>query len=497
MSRPQLQSHLVPDSLLSKSTIDEKTDTPTREEIEEQIDEKTTQIRADFLDTIKKKISEKGLKPKEAEAVFNEILIDFVNYMFVNFTRPLNNVLSTIEPVDLEEQTDEYQIDIHAYIWTIISIVLFHSLGDTMGYKNGDWEFNYGNPREGPEYVNELIYEFLDLGGVNDISINGWRASDDTILYYATLEALLTPGLNTIDDYGEKFREVYLARVPLIQTRHPGETTKLSLREQRSLRKWSDLRYDSVDIGAGSAMRSGCIGILFPGEASRERLVTLAIESSRITHNSATAMLGSITAALFTAYALERIDITLWPINLVKLIRSGMIDEYLKVSRPHEYQNYREDYHLFLEKWERYIRILPPGSGPRDEGKRMRNPVERYRYLADNFSKGYDIPGSCGDDAVIMAYDSVKRSRGNFEKLILYSVLHPGDSDTVGSIAFSWFAAYYLSEGVIQISSPMLNDLEFSDYFNENLRDKLVVAAGDVLFNKLYMERAMKIINSH
>ena len=40
------------------------------------------------------------------------------------------------------------------------AIMILHALGDTIGFKNGDWEFNYGNNIDinTLEYVNELIY---------------------------------------------------------------------------------------------------------------------------------------------------------------------------------------------------------------------------------------------------------------------------------------------------------------------------------------------------
>ena len=81
--------------------------------------------------------------------------------------------------------------------------------------------------------------------------------------------------------------------------------------------------------------------------------------------------------------------------------------------------------------------------------KNQINPVERIKYLADNYSRG-DIkhPGARADDSVIIAYDSLLASDGNFEKLIVYSILHHGDSDTVGSIAGSWYGTYYLDEGI-------------------------------------------------
>src|SRR4029078_3293073 len=72
--------------------------------------------------------------------------------------------------------------DFANWIWIAMNIPFYQSIGDTIGYNNGKWEFNYGNVREGPEYVNELIYEYIYLGGINDLDIKNWKASDDSIL---------------------------------------------------------------------------------------------------------------------------------------------------------------------------------------------------------------------------------------------------------------------------------------------------------------------------
>lgn len=378
--------------------------------------------------------------------------------------------------------------DFFNWAWTGLGIPFYHSLGDTIGYYNGKWEFNYGNIREGPEYVNELIAEFIDLGGINDLNIEAWRASDDTILYLATLDILAT-GFENIDDFGAKIKKAYVATIPTLKNRHAGIVTTESLKKQKQSSTWNTLAYDSKANGAGSAMRSGCIGIFFPGADNRKRLIAFSIESSRITHNSAIAMLGSITSALFTAYSLERVPINKWPHKLIKLIESGVIDEYLKMSRPAEYKSYNKDKIKFIGQWKKYIDLLFVDNNPKLDFKMMKNPVQRYKYLAENFSKGCDIPGSCADDATIMAYDSLVRSNGTLEKLLVYSVLHPGDSDTVGSIAFGWFGGYFGSPRNDEIIKKMKKDLEFYNKISETLDYALPIMIK-VYFYDIYLNLA-------
>jgi len=376
---------------------------------------------------------------------------------------------------------------------TALTVPFYQSLGDTIGYYNGNWEFNRGDINVGPDYVNELIYEFIYLGGVNDLSIKNWRASDDTILYMATLD-VLTKKFTNINDFGEKIRNAYLSAKPKIQDRHPGQTTNDGLEVQQNI-KWNMLPYNSRSIGAGSAMRSGCIGIFYPGRHNRRILIELSVESSRITHNSTTAILGSVVASLFTAYGLERVPINLWPHKLLKLLRSNMIDDYMKKSRSkNEYESYEREKIIYIGQWDKYVTLMFSGINIRSNNERlMRNPVLRYKYLSENFSKGCGMPGACGDDSVIMAYDALLRSDGIFEKLIVYSILHPGDSDTVGSIAFSWFGAFYHSPRNENLVDDKFKELEFYDQLYDYLDINIPTMVG-VYYYDIYMNIARKYI---
>lgn len=368
------------------------------------------------------------------------------------------------------------------WAWTALRIPFYQSVGDTIGYFNGRWEFNYGNIRAGPEYTNEMLYEFIALGGINNLNITNWKASDDTILYAVTMETIAFEidnvkkttkyvnsdmNSNIINDlpdniqfFGEKLRDAYIASMPLIENRDPGQTTLESLTIQENI-KWNQLPYNSRAIANGSTMRSGCIGIFYPGKFNRLELICRAIESSRITHNSTVANLGSVTSAIFTAYALEKRPVNIWPRKLFKLLQSDIIDNYIKKYHSNEFPQYDREKTIFIGQWDNYLNRRFNGS-QKIEQKFMKNIVERYKYLSENFSKGCDIPGACADDVLIFAYDALLQSDGVLEKVIIYSALHPGDSDTVASIALSWYGAYY---------HTIDNEIRAEHYF-ENLEFK-------------------------
>ena len=60
----------------------------------------------------------------------------------------------------------------------------------------------------------------------------------------------------------------------------------------------------------------------------------------------------------------------------------------------------------------------------------------------------YNTIGGSGVTGVLMAYDALLDAGNNWEKLIYYSMLHVGDSDTVGAIAGGLYGAMYGLEGV-------------------------------------------------
>lgn len=370
-----------------------------------------------------------------------------------------------------------------------ISCMVLHAVGDTVGFKNGDWEFHPSKTIAGK--VLEKLYEFIDLGGVNKISLKDWRISDDTIMHMQTADALLKPFKN-INELANNLKNNFIdASVQFIKDkqrnidRYPGVSTMNALKFfhiNKDENNWDKIPYNFYSGGSGAAMRSLCIGLAYYGKKNRHQLIQIGIESSRMTNNSAVGYLGGMTSALFAALAVENIKINEWPFILLELFENGTVSKYIK-STGRDVDEYERDHHIFIEKWHRYVEDKFDQDKRPIKKKMNRNLVLRSHYYDDNYAfidqqskqqskqpskqpgtmSTVDI-GSGGDDSVIIAYDCLIDSNNNWEKLVIYSMLHSGDTDTTGSIAAGLYGILY---GINTVPKNFTKNLEYIDILED------------------------------
>ena len=367
-----------------------------------------------------------------------------------------------------------------------ISCMIMHAVGDTVGFKNGDWEFKSG----GEEKTLEKLYEFIDLGGVNNISLKEWKVSDDTIMHIQTAAGLLENYTN-INTLGNILKKNFIDALNQfekegLESRYPGNSTLSALKKFRDGLEWDRIPYNIETGGSGASMRSLCIGLAFYGKENRHKLIQISIESGRMTNNSAVGYLGALASALFTALAIEKVKINDWPFILLDLFKSGIISKYIH-SAGRDIDDFERDHHIFVEKWHRYV------EGKFDDNKNPikrrvdKNLIYRSRYYADTFgyetktkigkrteTVKYRFIGSGGDDSVIIAYDCLLDSGNDWEKLVIYAMLHMGDTDTTGAIAAGFYGVLYGTENVPN------NFLEHLEYKKE------LTDIGKKLYKKYY-----------
>jgi ADP-ribosylglycohydrolase len=374
------------------------------------------------------------------------------------------------------------------------AIMILHALGDTIGFKNGDWEFNYHDnaKRDMLDYVNELIYEFIELGGINGIDLKDWKVSDDTFFHIAMAKSLLKYNkksvidsenpvsdelineikANLIDESKRLGREAIGSYIDennnkVKFNRYIGVTTAESIKVFSPHYDARYAPYDDFAGGNGAAMRTLCIGMCLSGNKNIGKLVDLSIISSQLTHNNASGYLGGFNAALFTALAIEEIPIKKWPYILIEYLKSESLKAYLSLDNMDQIY----DHNQYIRYWQKYIDTKFDNDGNPLKFRANSNPMHRIRYYHENFYKGgfSDQIGSSGYLCMIMAYDALLDCDGCWEKLIVYAILHPGDSDTVGAVAGGLYGAIY---GFGDVPEHMIKYIERKNEL-EDLASKL------------------------
>ncbi|MBA42407.1 MAG: hypothetical protein CMF62_00170 [Magnetococcales bacterium] len=353
--------------------------------------------------------------------------------------------------------------------------MVLHAIGDAIGYNNGDYEFNFFKNRTYSDTL-ELFYDFLGEGGINHFSLKKRIVSDDTLLHMAVAKALLKSD-NTIDDIGKNMKREFIKTYDKYfekdqNIRRPGLTTMDKINELKDGREWFDSKYNFLDGGSGASMRNPCIGLAFNEE---DDIIQISIETSKITHNSTTGYLGGFTSALFTNLAIRQIDIIEWPKILLNAFKKKLILNYFKKKGTAEdLENYIRDSDYFIAKWKSYYDDKFVDGKPIYR-KSFRNLVFRSRYYDTNISTmstvsnfkehpGIKFIGGAGDDSVIIAYDCLLDAGKNWEKLVIYSMLHIGDTDTTGCLAGAWYGALY---GFEDVPKHYIEQVEFSKELHE------------------------------
>jgi ADP-ribosylglycohydrolase len=264
--------------------------------------------------------------------------------------------------------------------------MLLHALGDTLGFRNTLWEFSDG----GYEKVLRKVYEFIDLGGITGINLDGWLVSDDTIMHMQTARALIEYNKDeSINTLGNLFSKYFITALKQFEIegpkRAPGVSTMKALMRLKNGNLWNENPYNLYAGGSGASMRCLCIGMAFPKSCDRHKLIQVSIESSRITNNSVIGYLGGMTSALFAALAVEGINVEKWAHSLLELFDNGTIQKYIKTSG-RGYDEYIKDSPIFIEKWHRYVDDKFDGDGNIIKRKSSINLIYRCKYYNETFA---------------------------------------------------------------------------------------------------------------
>lgn len=327
-----------------------------------------------------------------------------------------------------------------------IATFLLHAAGDTIGFKNHEWEF-YDNTSIGATM--EKLYEFIQLGGINDINLENWIISDDTILHIAVGTSLLYYNGNmteleniTVDKIVNAVDSMLYDKT-IGNDRYVGNAVTKHTKMIKNGYNWRQFNFEYDGGGNGAAMRSNCIGLAFYGPDNRDKLIQYSINSSRITHVNPVGWLGGLSTALFTAYILENIHIYKWIPLMIELVESDKVKKYLTNGELE-----KSEYDTFIRYWKSYYESRFKNDKPVKTRSQI-NPMLRINYYNNLFDKNQGSKrGLSGYSAVIVAYDCLIDAENCWEKLVIYAILNNYDSDTIGAIACGLYGTMYGTFGV-------------------------------------------------
>ncbi|CAL8266989.1 unnamed protein product [Lota lota] len=315
--------------------------------------------------------------------------------------------------------------------------------GDALAYNHGHWEFE----RDG-----ELIHqEVAKRGGLAMLDAKDFPVSDDTVMHLATAEALMQVGKmekQTLAHLVKQLVKEYIRCMRDMDGRAAGITciSNMALHEQR---QDGDHRipFNRGGGGCGAAMRAMCIGLRFPSPEQESHLIAVSVESGWLTHHHPTGYLGSLAAALFTAYAVRgSLPVEVWGQGLMEVLPRAK-QYVIKTGNCVEQNVNNWDY--FENAWRTYLsnRGILEGTGkarfPESYGVK-----ERERFYTELAFKNWG--GSSGHDAPMIAYDALLSAGDSWEELAKHGFFHGGDSDSTAAIAAAWWGATYGFRGVPQ-----------------------------------------------
>ncbi|MBN3307655.1 ADPRH hydrolase, partial [Amia calva] len=316
--------------------------------------------------------------------------------------------------------------------------MLLSAAGDALGYRNQLWEYNESGPA--------IHQELQELGGLRGIVVQlpDWPISDDTVLHLATAEGLVTG-----KEGEELLQEVafrYVEGMKDMEGRKPGPSSILGVSQLRPGTPGGyRIPYNPEGTGCGAAMRSMCIGLRFPRPEQLPSLISVSIETGRMTHPHPTGFLGAMAAALFTSYAAQRRPMESWGAGL--LAEAMPAAKAFVQSAGYAVEESLRDWGYFSEKWSWYLseRGLSSGVGPVCWPTPY-GPAERDLAYRSFSLSGW--AGRSGHDAPMIALDALLGAGPDWEELMSRAAFHGGDSDSTAVVAGCCWGLLHGLEGV-------------------------------------------------
>ncbi|KAJ6247336.1 [protein adp-ribosylarginine] hydrolase [Anaeramoeba flamelloides] len=344
--------------------------------------------------------------------------------------------------------------------------IILGCLGDALGFKNNRWETCYSG-----SVINEEFQSLTGEKGLVALDLAKFRLSDDSITTLHNGEAIVEMGEST--DYKEylvKAADELIKSVSDMKWRAPGRSLLYFIYQLRALKEKREYNYEELQFedvittpfdgksgGCGAAMRSPIIGLGFHDE---DQVIRMSIEGARLSHHHPTGYLGSMGAALFNYWSVNRKyeNPSRWIFRLLDVVE-GKAKQVIKDSK-REVEKNLNSFGYFLEKCNNFIekRQLQDNENcqpvyPQEWGFEQRD--EFYKYLSYGGNGG-----ASGHDFLLIGYDAflwasqngTSNDKESFMNLIRAACFTGGDSDGTGLMALSLWGSWNGWDGVEKLN---------------------------------------------
>jgi len=354
-------------------------------------------------------------------------------------------------------------------------------LGDILGFNNGNIkkmriritkkQFGDNYINEGKNYASTQFFTFLANGGVNQ-NINNLKYSFNTLMLMATLKGCQ----NNKDNLTKSCANEYIRMYKKVGQKNLNNTYFINnnyLNSLESLNKNESIQYNNIYNDSMVLSRIVPIALLFWKKEDRTKLITEIINNISLTHKNTTTYLAGITLGLFVSYSRYNIEVDKWADKLTDYLLSSEFDTIIKDIKLYstEFLIEKEDY---ISMWNEYLnsvffknrrelifKNLIPSN-------RANNLFLRFNELnAEEF-----VYGIKADQALIIAYESLLMSNGNWQNILLFGMIGVTDNSVMGMLSGILFGLVYKYNTV--------NEIQF---MNEPWREKIVNLSKDLNFN--------------
>lgn len=304
--------------------------------------------------------------------------------------------------------------------------LLGQCLGDALGF-----------PVEGtlPDVCRLYVDEVL--GGLRDESIGPEKIdispyefgqyTDDSQLARELMISYATCGGFDPKDYARRIREIFAER----RVVGSGIATLQAALRLKSGIPWTESGEPPPSAGNGSAMRAGPVGLLFGNDP--EKMIRVAHDQGRITHNDRRCSAGSVAIAGAVALASRS-----WPLDMDSFITA--LGEWVEV--------FHADFALYIEELSIWTRLEPEAAVlPISNCGSTPGHGDDWKHISP-----FVIP------SVLWSLYSFLRSPEDYWQTISTAISCGGDVDTTAAMAGAISGAYLGLEGLPLRLVACLND---------------------------------------